>query len=113
VTDKPEINPGQKSRSGKSRFAELRLFSHKRWQIADPTPKLVSDKAMLRLLLSCSGFQPLTVCSQGFERGSTRLRQGHVEAATLEEVVNFYNTRFTLHLPQEDGGDLVVFLKTR
>jgi hypothetical protein len=55
----------------------------------------------------------LTVCSQGFERGSTRLRQGHVEAATLEEVVNFYNTRFTLHLPQEDGGDLVVFLKTR
>ena len=29
------------------------------WQIADSTPKLVSDKAVLRLLLSCSRFSTL------------------------------------------------------
>ncbi len=33
-------------------------------------------------------------------------------AATLEEVVDFYKTRFTLHLSQEDEDDLVAFLKT-
>jgi cytochrome c peroxidase len=33
-------------------------------------------------------------------------------AAMLEDVVNFYNTRFTLHLSQEDEDDLVAFLKT-
>ena len=33
-------------------------------------------------------------------------------AATLGDVVDFYNTRFTLHLSQEDEDDLVAFLKT-
>jgi cytochrome c peroxidase len=33
-------------------------------------------------------------------------------AATLMEAVNFYDTRFTLHLSQQDKEDLVAFLKT-
>jgi cytochrome c peroxidase len=33
-------------------------------------------------------------------------------AATLEDAVDFYDTRFTLHLSQQDKGDLVAFLKT-
>jgi len=33
-------------------------------------------------------------------------------AATLEDAVDFYNTRFTLHLSQQDKDDLVAFLKT-
>jgi cytochrome c peroxidase len=33
-------------------------------------------------------------------------------AATLMDAVNFYDTRFTLHLSQEDKDDLVAFLKT-
>jgi cytochrome c peroxidase len=33
-------------------------------------------------------------------------------AATLEDAVDFYDTRFTLHLSQRDKDDLVDFLKT-
>jgi cytochrome c peroxidase len=33
-------------------------------------------------------------------------------AATLMDVVNFYDTRFDLHLSQQDKEDLVAFLKT-
>jgi cytochrome c peroxidase len=33
-------------------------------------------------------------------------------AATLMDAVNFYDTRFTLHLSQQDKEDLVAFLKT-
>ena len=33
-------------------------------------------------------------------------------AATLLDAVNFYDTRFTLHLSQRDKDDLVAFLKT-
>ena len=33
-------------------------------------------------------------------------------AATLLDAVNFYDTRFTLHLSQQDKDDLVAFLKT-
>jgi len=33
-------------------------------------------------------------------------------AATLEEALDFYNTRFALHLSQRDKDDLVAFLKT-
>jgi cytochrome c peroxidase len=33
-------------------------------------------------------------------------------AATLMDAVNFYDTRFTLHLSQQDKDDLVAFLKT-
>jgi cytochrome c peroxidase len=33
-------------------------------------------------------------------------------AATLEDAVDFYNTRFTLHLSQRDKDGLVAFLKT-
>jgi cytochrome c peroxidase len=33
-------------------------------------------------------------------------------AATLLDVVNFYDTRFNLHLSQQDKDDLVAFLKT-
>jgi hypothetical protein len=33
-------------------------------------------------------------------------------AATLLDAVNFYDTRFTLHLSQQDMDDLVAFLKT-
>lgn len=33
-------------------------------------------------------------------------------AATLMDAVNFYDTRFTLHLSQQDKNDLVAFLKT-
>lgn len=33
-------------------------------------------------------------------------------AATLLEVVNFYDTRFDLHLSEQDKNDLVAFLKT-
>jgi hypothetical protein len=33
-------------------------------------------------------------------------------AATLMDAVNFYDTRFTLHLSQRDKDDLVAFLKT-
>ncbi len=33
-------------------------------------------------------------------------------AATLEEVLSFYDTRFNLHLSQQDKDDLVAFLKT-
>ncbi len=33
-------------------------------------------------------------------------------AATLLDVVNFYDDRFTLHLSQQDKDDLVAFLKT-
>jgi cytochrome c peroxidase len=33
-------------------------------------------------------------------------------AATLEDAVEFYNTRFLLHLSQQDKDDLVAFLKT-
>ncbi|HKV63441.1 MAG TPA: hypothetical protein VJO16_16135 [Candidatus Acidoferrum sp.] len=33
-------------------------------------------------------------------------------AATLMEAVNFYDTRFTLHLSEQDKEDLVAFLKT-
>jgi hypothetical protein len=28
------------------------------------------------------------------------------------DAVSFYDTRFTLHLSQQDKGDLVAFLKT-
>ena len=33
-------------------------------------------------------------------------------AATLLDAVNFYNTRFNLHLSEQDKDDLVAFLKT-
>jgi cytochrome c peroxidase len=33
-------------------------------------------------------------------------------AATLMDAVNFYDTRFTLHLSPQDKDDLVAFLKT-
>jgi cytochrome c peroxidase len=33
-------------------------------------------------------------------------------AATLQDAVNFYDTRFTLHLSQDQKDDLVAFLKT-
>ena len=33
-------------------------------------------------------------------------------ATTLMDAVNFYDTRFTLHLSQRDKDDLVAFLKT-
>jgi cytochrome c peroxidase len=33
-------------------------------------------------------------------------------AATLMDAANFYDTRFTLHLSQQDKEDLVAFLKT-
>ena len=33
-------------------------------------------------------------------------------AATLEEVVEFYNTRFQMNLSEQDKLDLVNFLKT-
>jgi len=33
-------------------------------------------------------------------------------AATLMDAVNFYDTRFTLHLSQQDKDDLVAFLRT-
>jgi hypothetical protein len=33
-------------------------------------------------------------------------------ATTLMDAVNFYDTRFTLHLSQQDKDDLVAFLKT-
>jgi len=33
-------------------------------------------------------------------------------AVTLLDAVNFYDTRFTLHLSQQDKDDLVAFLKT-
>jgi cytochrome c peroxidase len=33
-------------------------------------------------------------------------------AATLMDAVNFYDTRFALHLSQQDKDDLVAFLKT-
>jgi len=33
-------------------------------------------------------------------------------AATLEDAVDFYDTRFALHLSQQDKDDLVAFLKT-
>ena len=33
-------------------------------------------------------------------------------ATTLLDVVNFYDTRFALHLSEQDKGDLVAFLKT-
>jgi cytochrome c peroxidase len=33
-------------------------------------------------------------------------------AATLEDAVDFYNTRFALHLLARDKQDLAVFLKT-
>jgi cytochrome c peroxidase len=33
-------------------------------------------------------------------------------AATLLDAVNFYDTRFNLHLSDRDKHDLVVFLKT-
>ena len=33
-------------------------------------------------------------------------------ASTLLDAVNFYDTRFTLHLSQRDKDDLVAFLKT-
>jgi cytochrome c peroxidase len=33
-------------------------------------------------------------------------------AATLKDAVDFYNTRFALHLSQQDEDDLVAFLKT-
>lgn len=33
-------------------------------------------------------------------------------AATLMDVVNFYNTRFTLNLTNQQKTDLVAFLKT-
>jgi cytochrome c peroxidase len=33
-------------------------------------------------------------------------------ASTLMDAVNFYDTRFALHLPQQDKDDLVAFLKT-
>lgn len=33
-------------------------------------------------------------------------------AATLADVVNFYDTRFTLHLSDQEKADLVAFLKT-
>jgi cytochrome c peroxidase len=33
-------------------------------------------------------------------------------AATLMDAINFYDTRFTLHLSQQDKDDLVAFLKT-
>jgi len=33
-------------------------------------------------------------------------------AATLMDAVNFYDTRFTLHLSEQDKNDLVAFLKT-
>ncbi len=32
-------------------------------------------------------------------------------AATLMDVVNFYDSRFNLHLPQRDKEDLVAFLR--
>ena len=33
-------------------------------------------------------------------------------AATLMDAVNFYDTRFDLHLSEQDKDDLVAFLKT-
>ena len=33
-------------------------------------------------------------------------------AATLTDVVNFYDTRFNLELSEQDKNDLVAFLKT-
>ena len=33
-------------------------------------------------------------------------------AATLRDVVNFYDTRFNLHLTDQQKSDLVAFLKT-
>ncbi len=33
-------------------------------------------------------------------------------AATLQDAVNFYDTRFRLHLSQDQKDDLVAFLKT-
>jgi cytochrome c peroxidase len=33
-------------------------------------------------------------------------------AATLMDAVNFYDTRFVLHLSQQNKDDLVAFLKT-
>jgi cytochrome c peroxidase len=33
-------------------------------------------------------------------------------ATTLMDAVNFYDTRFALHLSQQDKDDLVAFLKT-
>ena len=33
-------------------------------------------------------------------------------AASLEDVLDFYNTRFNLNLSQRDKNDLVAFLKT-
>jgi cytochrome c peroxidase len=33
-------------------------------------------------------------------------------AATLRDAVNFYDTRFSLHLSEQDKEDLVSFLKT-
>jgi len=34
------------------------------------------------------------------------------EAATLIDAVSFYDTRFDLHLSQQDKDDLVSFLRT-
>lgn len=36
----------------------------------------------------------------------------NASAATLRDAVNFYNTRFTLNLSQQDEDDLVAFLNT-
>jgi cytochrome c peroxidase len=33
-------------------------------------------------------------------------------AATLMDAVNFYDTRFNLHLSEQDKDDLVAFLRT-
>jgi cytochrome c peroxidase len=33
-------------------------------------------------------------------------------AATLDDALDFYNTRFNLNLSQQDKDDLVAFLKT-
>jgi len=46
----------------------------------------------------------------GLAAGAPYFHNG--SAATLLDAVNFYDTRFNLHLSEQDKDDLVAFLKT-